>query len=94
MELLAHEDGWMLLSSLSEADAQLVAPTVWEALAKVHKLSLPDGGVPVLADCRPCNVMVKYVVYSLICNAGFAMTNFYAILVLSACATGIHTYWR
>ena len=87
MELLAHEDGWMLLSSLSEEDARPVAPAVWEALAKVHKLSLPGGGVPVLADCRPCNIMVKYVVCSLNCNAGFAMMNVYAILVLSACAT-------
>ncbi len=59
MELLAEEDGWMVLSSLSQED--LVAPAIWDALAKVHALSLPGGGAPVLADCRPCNVMVKYV---------------------------------
>lgn len=61
MELLAEEDAWMVLSSLSKEDLDLVAPAVWDALAKVHALSLPGGGSPVLADCRPCNVMVKYV---------------------------------
>ena len=61
MELLAEEDGWMVLSSLSQEDLVLVAPAIWDALAKVHALSLPGGGAPVLADCRPCNVMVKYV---------------------------------
>ena len=61
MELLAEEDGWMVLSSLSTEDLDVVAPAVWDALAKVHALSLPGGGSPVLADCRPCNVMVKYV---------------------------------
>ena len=63
MELLAEEDGWMVLSSLSQEDLHLVAPAVWDALAKVHALSLPGGGAPVLADCRPCNVMVKYVCF-------------------------------
>jgi hypothetical protein len=62
MELLAEEDGWMVLSSLSQEDLDLLAPAVWDALAKVHALSLPGGGSPVLADCRPCNVMVKYVI--------------------------------
>jgi len=62
MELLAEEDGWMVLSSLSQEDLYLLAPAVWDALAKVHALSLPGGGSPVLADCRPCNVMVKYVI--------------------------------
>ncbi|KAL0049923.1 hypothetical protein WJX82_000834 [Trebouxia sp. C0006] len=61
MELLAEEDGWMVLSSLSQEDLVLVAPAIWDALAKVHALSLPGGGAPVLADCRPCNVMVKSV---------------------------------
>lgn len=61
MELLAEEDGWMVLSSLSQEDLVLVAPAIWGALAKVHALSLPSGGAPVLADCRPCNVMVKSV---------------------------------
>ena len=62
MELLAQEDGWMVLSSLSPEDLSLVTPSVMHALAKVHALSLPGGGSPVLADCRPCNVMVRYVV--------------------------------
>ncbi len=61
MELLAEEDGWIVLSSLSPEDLSLVVSAVLDALAKVHALSLPGGGSPVLADCRPCNVMVKYV---------------------------------
>ena len=68
MELLAEEDGWKVLSSLSQQDLLLVAPAVWDALAKVHRMSLPSGGSPVLADCRPCNVMVKYVIQLLYCN--------------------------
>ncbi len=68
MELLAEEDGWMVLSSLSQEDLDLVAPAVWDALAKVHALSLPGGGLPVLADCRPCNVMVRYVFWLLYSN--------------------------
>ena len=63
MELLAEEDGWKVLSSLPQQDLLLVAPAVCDALAKVHTLSLPSGGSPVLADCRPCNVMVKYVIH-------------------------------
>ncbi len=59
MELLPGEDGWTVLSSLSTEDMSLVASAVWDALAKVHVLCLPGGGSPVLADCRPCNVMVK-----------------------------------
>ena len=65
MELLAEEDGWKVLSSLSQQDLTLIVPAVWDALAKVHALSLPGGGSPVLADCRPCNVMVKYVIQPL-----------------------------
>lgn len=68
MELLAQEDGWKVLSSLSQQDVLLVAPAVWDALAKVHTLSLPSGGSPVLADCRSCNVMVKYVFQLLCCS--------------------------
>ncbi|KAL0032632.1 hypothetical protein WJX77_011773 [Trebouxia sp. C0004] len=30
-------------------------------ISQVHTLSLPGGGLPVLADCRPCNVMVRNV---------------------------------
>ena len=43
-----------------QEDMDLVAPAVWDALAKVHALSLP-GGLPVLTDCRPRNVMIRYV---------------------------------
>lgn len=68
MVLLAEEEGWKVLSSLSQQDLVLVAPAVWDASAKVHTLSLPSGGSPVLADCRLCNVMVKYVIQLLYCN--------------------------
>ena len=86
MELLAREDGWMLLSSLFEEDARPVAPAVWQALGKVHRLSLPGGGSPVLADCRPCNVLIKYVTYLLNGNTGLECSA-----VLSAPAVDIHT---
>ena len=43
-------------------------PAVSDAVAKVHTLSLPSGGSPLLADCRPCNVMVKFVVQLLYYN--------------------------
>ncbi len=59
MELLAEEDGWTLLQSLSAEDLSMVEPAVLDALDRVHALCLPGGGLPVLADCRPCNVMVK-----------------------------------
>lgn len=67
MELLAKEDGWVCLDMLSRhaADSmsweQLsrVQPAVLAALERVHALRLTNGGSPVLADCRPCNVMVK-----------------------------------
>lgn len=59
MELLAEEDGWTLLQSLSAEDLSVVEPVVLDALDRVHALCLPAGGFPVLADCRPCNVMVK-----------------------------------
>lgn len=62
MELLAEEDAWKVLSSLSQPELLLITPAVWGALAKVHSLSLPRDGIPVLADCRPSNVMVKYVI--------------------------------
>ena len=65
MELLAEEDGWKVLSSLSQQELEQIQPAVWDALAKVHALSLPGGGSPVLADCRPCNIMVKYVIQRL-----------------------------
>ena len=41
---LAEEDGWKVLSQLSQKDSDLVAPAVWEALTKVHVLNLPSGG--------------------------------------------------
>ena len=59
MELLAKEDKWTRVDELSAEDLSRVQPAVLAALECVHALRLPDGGSPVLADCRPCNVMVK-----------------------------------
>ena len=88
MELLAQEDGWMVLSSLSSEDLSLVASSVMDALAKVHALSLPGGGSPALADCRPCNVMVRYVVHSFatpLSKHGWPSTPFHMCLAHFAC---------
>ncbi len=59
MELLAKEDGWVRLHMLSSEDLSRVTPAVLAALDRVHALRLPKGGSVVLADCRPCNVLVK-----------------------------------
>ncbi len=44
MELLAEEDGWTVLQSLSAEDLSLVEPAVLDALAQVHALCLPGPG--------------------------------------------------
>lgn len=59
MELLAQEDGWVRLDMLSAEELSRAQPAVLAALDRVHALCLPNGGSVVLADCRPCNVMVK-----------------------------------
>ena len=59
MELLAKEDGWACLDKLSWEQLSRAQPAVLAALERVHALRLTNGGSPVLADCRPCNVMVK-----------------------------------
>ena len=59
MELLGREDGWVRLDMLSAEELSHVQPDVLAALEHVHALRLPNGGSVVLADCRPCNVMVK-----------------------------------
>ena len=94
MELLAAEDGRRVLSSLSPEDLSLVAPAVMDALAKVHALSLPDGGSPVLADCRPCNVMVRCVVllqHCCHCMTGPWHSHLRYVLHSSDCCKGSKT---
>lgn len=59
MELLAVEDGWVRMDMLSADKLSHVQREVLAALERVHALRLPNRGSVVLADCRPCNVMVK-----------------------------------
>jgi hypothetical protein len=44
---------------LSAEELSRVQPAVLAALDRVHALRLTNGGSAVLADCRPCNIMVK-----------------------------------
>ena len=57
-----------VLLSLSQQDLLLGAAAVWDALAKVHALSLSGGESPVFADCRLFSVTVKYVIQLLYCH--------------------------
>ena len=53
------ENGWARLDMLAAEELSRVQPAVLAALERVHALRLTNGGSAVLADCRPCNVMVK-----------------------------------
>lgn len=59
MELLDEKDGWVRLDMLPAEELSLVQNAVLAALDRVHALRLPNGGSVVLADCRPCNVLVR-----------------------------------
>ena len=59
MELLDEKDGWVRLDMLPAEELSLVQTAVLAALDRVHALRLPNGGSVVLADCRPCNVLVR-----------------------------------
>lgn len=85
MELL-HPADWKCLDdfSIDELADERLQTTVSDALKQVHCLPLPGDDKIVLADCRPCNIMLRCTY-----NVDILLRSVFAMCLALTCLSGL-----